>query len=102
MMTLLKAAIQNPKKIYNYFLAEYRVFLSNNSLGFLIREHIREQYDYRITAMKEACRSNGACVECGCKTPDLQYGNLACEGNCYPDMMNKEEWIKYKKKWNLI
>jgi hypothetical protein len=60
--------------------------------------HIFEQINYRIFVMNRECLSKGACIECGCPTPDLQMANGACEGKCYPDMMDATDWHIYKQK----
>ena len=65
---------------------------------FLIRPHIREQIGYRLRVMNPVCYFEGACVECGCDTPALQMADKACKGGCYPAMMNKKDWEKFKKK----
>lgn len=34
---------------------------------------------------------------CGCKTPNLLMANRACEGDCYPKMLNSKIWKRFKK-----
>jgi hypothetical protein len=46
--------------------------------------------------MNQTCLKQGSCVICGCSTPQLQMADAACEGNCYPEMMSKENWDNYK------
>lgn len=72
-----------------------RHYYGGDILG--LDEHIVEQFEWRKTKAKAECMEKGACVECGCETPDLFYASEPCEGNCYPDMMDKEEWKKYKE-----
>lgn len=62
----------------------------------LLPEHKREQFEYRLVTMNQTCLKQGSCVVCGCSTPQLQMADAACEGNCYPEMMNEENWNKYK------
>ena len=64
---------------------------------FLIRSHIKQQIIYRINSMKVDCFNEGACIRCGCKTINLQLSNKACEGFCYPKMMNKKDWLFHYK-----
>lgn len=52
--------------------------------------------------MKIECYQSGSCVECGCDTPDLQMADKSCRGKCYPEMMTKKEWKKYKLKNNIL
>lgn len=44
--------------------------------------------------MRSTCYKNGVCDECGCQTTALQMCNKACEGFCYPKMLNKESFKK--------
>ena len=84
------------KDIY-YFLQgnlRYRLFYSN--FVFLIRPHILEQIELRIKSMDKECYNNGQCKLCGCKTTALQMCNKSCEGNCYPTMISKKKWKKFK------
>jgi hypothetical protein len=46
--------------------------------------------------MKKECYDNGECIMCGCSTTALQMCNKACEGKCYPAMMDKKMWVKFK------
>lgn len=78
--------------IWSFFLGNYR-------FGFpkLVRKHIKEQISFRIKCMKKECIMNGSCLECGCDIPQLAYCDKACEGDCYPPMMNKKEWYNWKE-----
>lgn len=63
--------------------------------------HIKEQLIWRLEMMKnnesgKQCIAKGECIHCGCGVPDLQLSDDACEGNCYPRMMNEQEWNTYK------
>ena len=69
----------------------YHLYYSK-TLGFLMRDHIREQIDYRINSMDKKCYNNGSCKMCGCQTPHLQMSSKKCEGDCYPRMKNKKCW----------
>lgn len=61
---------------------------------------VMEQYNWRYGLVKQKspeCISGGACVGCGCETPDKFFESLACEGGCYPDWMEKEDWEEFNK-----
>lgn len=60
-------------------------------------KHQMEQFVWRQQIMNPLCLAQGKCVICGCQTPQLQMAGEACEGNCYPEMMDKKEWENYKK-----
>lgn len=62
-----------------------------------MRNHIREQIEYRIKVMNPECRNSGSCIKCGCMTTALQMCNKSCEGLCYPPMMNKYYWNLLKE-----
>lgn len=64
--------------------------------------HKEEQFKYRLQIMDSQCLTQGYCKICGCKTPQLQMSDESCEGNCYPVMLNKEDWEKFKKENSII
>lgn len=68
----------------------------------LLSPHKVEQFKWRLSVMKSECLTSGACVICGCETPQLQMTNEACEGKCYPEMMDQETWDKYKEDNKII
>ena len=95
---LLKQIQKDPKLVYHYLLGNYRYYCINSIiLHYLVRTHIKEQYQFRLNKMRKICYINGSCVECGCQTPKLQMADKSCEGKCYPAMMSKKEWINYNK-----
>ena len=84
-------------EIWDFYRANFRYFIYYSKyFNFLMREHIREQIDYRVSVMDKECYNKGECKICGCKTIHLQMANKACEGNCYPPMMNKTVWKIFK------
>ncbi len=88
----------NPKDAWYYIQGNIRYKLWYSKYSWLIRKHIREQIDMRIKSMNRECYNSGSCIKCGCKTTHLQMCNKACEGNCYPGMMNKKDWEETKKR----
>lgn len=86
-------------KIISFLVGNYRYKLYHSSRwGFLMRDHIRQQIDFRIQSMKSECYHSGQCVKCGCQTTALQMANKPCEGGCYPPMMSKSVWNFFIKK----
>ena len=75
----------------DYLVGNYRYFCYT-SVPFLLRKHIKEQYEWRLTQSNPKCLDNGECIMCGCKTPNLMMANRSCEDRCYPEMLNKKEW----------
>lgn len=62
----------------------------------LIRQHIKEQIDFRIKVMRPKCYNEGSCEICGCETTKLQMADKACEGHCYPHMFPRYKWKEVK------
>lgn len=91
----MKAKV-NLNNITAYILGNVRYKLYYSRYKFLIRKHILEQIDFRIKWMKPECYNQGECVICGCATTALQMANKACDAPCYPEMMNKTHWEKFK------
>jgi hypothetical protein len=88
----MKAKI-NAKNIRAWFEGTYRYFLYYSpTWGWLMRNHIREQIDWRISIMDRDCFNQGSCKLCGCATTALQMANKACDKPCYPTMYNEREW----------
>lgn len=94
------------KNIFYYFQGNIRYFLNRNknikilklfSSELHIENHIEEQALYRQKKANKICVNQGFCKICHCKTPELFFADKPCEGNCYPAIMNKEEWSKFKK-----
>ncbi len=46
--------------------------------------------------MDEECYEMGSCKICGCETTALQMCSKSCNKPCYPPMMNKKQWKKFK------
>ncbi len=85
--------------IFAYFQGYYRyhIYYSHSLVSrILIRTHILEQIQWRIAVMDTECFENGSCKLCGCDTTALQMADKACDKPCYPKMMNKKEWNKFK------
>lgn len=82
--------------IWYYLQGMYRYRIYYSRFPFLIRRHIREQIDYRISVMDEECFNNGECKLCGCMTTALQMANKPCNKPCYPKMKSYLQWELWK------
>jgi hypothetical protein len=78
----------------------YHLFY-NKHLMFLMREHIRQQIEYRIDSIDRECFNSAQCKLCGCDIPGLQMANKACDKPCYPKMLSKKQW-EYLKADNFV
>lgn len=90
--------------IYHYIIGNWRYYLYYSPFfKSLLRPHIKEQYEYRLNLMDKQCYSQGSCKMCGCTTTKLQMANKSCDKPCYPPMLSKKNWKKYKKgEWYVI
>jgi len=86
------------KNIVAYIQGNIRYKLWYSKWNFLIPLYIREQIEIRIISMYNKCYEQGSCIKCGCQTTHLQMANKACDGNCYPKMLNKKKWQYLKEK----
>lgn len=97
--------------IWDFILGEYRTLRARPVLDIsekgvsvtlqnpdLLQKHIVEQFEWRLTKMDVSCLNAQSCKECGCTCPNLQFANRGCEGGCYPKMMSKNEWNKFKSR----
>lgn len=84
------------KNIFYYLQGNIRYFLLKN-FPFLVRKHIREQVEYRMSVMDEQCREMGSCKYCGCDVPQMQMSDKQCKKPCYPKMMGKKKWESVKR-----
>lgn len=96
----MKAKI-NFKNIYYYLQGNYRLGVYYSQFDMLLPKHIREQISYRLNSMNTECKESGSCIKCGCSTPGLQMCNRACEGNCYPKMLDRRTWNRLMKQLNI-
>jgi hypothetical protein len=90
------------KNIVAYIQGKVRYRLYYSLFKKLIPRHVLEQIDWRVGIMDPKCYDSGSCVLCGCETIALQMANKACDKPCYPPMLDKRTWIKFKKNLKLF
>jgi hypothetical protein len=66
-------------------------------------EHLKEQVAYRASMCSKSCLEDngGKCIKCGCSVPGKWYATASCNPEKFPDLMNQEEWSKYKEANNV-
>lgn len=67
--------------------------------GFALQQHIFEQIIWRrseVMQLSPKCWSQGYCKICGCDVLGKTMEDRACEGACYPEMMDKDKWENFK------
>lgn len=67
---------------------------------FGIPQHMNEQILYRLSKCQD-CLANDTCLYCGCPPVKKAFVIESCNnGERFPDLMNKEDWEKFKEKNN--
>ena len=63
---------------------------------------VQEQIAYRLYTCKDTCLVSGKCKVCNCPTVKKSYSYFSCnDGKLFPNLMNKEDWDKYKQEKNI-
>ncbi len=65
----------------------------------VVDKHIQEQVIYRSSYCAD-CLQAGSCKNCSCSVPGRWYSTPTC-GDRFPDLMNEEDWEKYKEENNI-
>lgn len=85
------------KNIHAYLQGNLRFLAEQYGVNFIKMDtHIREQVMFRMDIAKPECLEKKECTECHCSIPELMYADKQCGGECYPAMMNKEQWQEFK------
>ncbi len=86
-------------KIFQFIEGHLKMFGDKFNL---LPEHQKEQFLFRVSLCKDDCFKSRKCIYCGCSVPSKLYVSESCNGGeRFPDMMNPEEWEKYKKDKNI-
>jgi hypothetical protein len=93
------------RNIYAVLQAFFRKARRNVG-GFDLQPYMYEQIIWRRTQVIEKspeCWKSGSCIVCGCDILGKTMEDRQCssETPCYPEMMNKENWKKYKELYNI-
>lgn len=81
-------------------------FIEGNGKYFLDKlspepQYLKEQRIYRLSKCNEDCLVTGKCVICKCPPHKKVFVNESCNPDRFPDIMNEENWDKFKKENNL-
>lgn len=104
----------NPKNIWWWIQGETRMLLYKH-VPFMLRSHIKEQFEYRLDVVDEDCLLQKSCKVCTCSLPSLLFADKPCskikmtpttrttlfghDGICYNKMLNKKEWKQLISKY---
>lgn len=61
-------------------------------------QHIQEQIAYRRLLCKDDCAIIGKCIICNCDFKGKTSVKESCNKDRFPDLMNRIEWDKFKKR----
>lgn len=88
-----------PKKIFHFFQGNIKML--GDQLN-ILPLHEKEQVMYRAQICKDDCIILGYCKYCGCNVPGKLYVSESCNnGELFPNIMNMEEWEKFKIQNNI-
>lgn len=93
-----KSDALNPAKLD--FKHAWAVFQSWVRSLFPISKHVGQQIVWRrlqVIEKSPECWAKGECIQCGCYMIPKTKVDMECEHGCYPPIMSKKEWKKYKK-----
>jgi hypothetical protein len=86
------------KNIHAYLQGNLRMLAEKYGEDYIkMNTHIKEQIIFRMDISNPECIEQKECKECHCTIPNLMYADKQCGGECYPKMMNEEEWEEFKK-----
>lgn len=57
----------------------------------------KEQVAYRMSICANDCMITKKCIKCGCSVPGKLMTEQSCNTDRFPNIMNEEDWIKFKK-----
>jgi hypothetical protein len=69
---------------------------------YLQPQHIHEQIAYRRLMCKDTCAKTNACEICGCDFKGKTSVKESCNPDRFPDLMSRNEWIKFKKENGIV
>ena len=82
------------KNIYSFIQGNLQMRLDGMGLK---PQYYQEQIAYRMLQCQD-CIKTKKCKECGCNLPGKLYVDKSCNnGERFPDLMNEEDWLIYKK-----
>jgi len=94
-MKLSDVTVQNIKS----FFTGYARFYYDKIAG--LPTHTKEQIFYRIYICRDICIPFGKCKICTCPAIEKSYSTQSCNPQEFPDLLNKEGWLKYKEENNI-
>lgn len=87
-------------------LSNIRSYLEGNGQRILEElklqpKHIQEQIAYRRLLCNNDCAVQNKCIKCGCDFKGITSVQQSCNPERFPDLMSKNDWIKFKKDNNI-
>lgn len=86
------------KNIYSFIQGNLQMRLDGMGLK---PQYYQEQIAYRMLQCEDCVKAK-KCKECGCNLPGKLYVDKSCNnGERFPDLMNEEDWLIYKKEHEI-
>ena len=80
--------------IFNYVQGNANLILDKAGM---VSQSFKEQIAFRSLSCKDDCVKTGKCKHCGCSLPGRFFTAKSCNnGEIFPDIMDEENWEKYK------
>lgn len=84
-----------PKKVLSFIQGNFLYYMDEL---FGRPDYIKEQILYRLNKCKDDCLIENECIYCGCPPRKKSHVKESCNaGKRFPDLMEEQEWINYKK-----
>jgi len=59
--------------------------------------YLKEQRLYRLSKCNDDCLVDNTCIKCGCPPNKKVFVNESCNPDRFPNIMNEDSWIEFKK-----
>jgi hypothetical protein len=88
-------------KISDITISNVKAFLQGTIREYYYRynempKFLQEQIALRNDKCKDDCVKTGKCKECGCSIPGKWFVTKTCNKDRFPDLMEQDDWIKFK------
>lgn len=86
-----KITLNNIKQYIEGNINSLRLQLGN------LPSHIEEQISYRRLICANDCMIQRKCIKCGCEFYGKTAVTKSCNPDRFPDLMEEQDWIKFKE-----
>lgn len=86
------------KNISSFLEGNYKYYKDK---FFTYPDYLKEQVIYRLSKCEKDCLKLDECINCGCNPRKKAFVVDSCNPDRFPDLMDKEDWDKFKKENNI-